>query len=299
MNIILVAPKLASKSPLRFDYAYWNFYIPLLHLKHNVHFFDSSTFGNKELRSLIDNFKPDLIFCIMTGDKALCPDEPWETISNETLKGNINTFNWFCDDSYRFDSFSKIYCNSFRWCSTPEKRFLQKYHGINYTNIVYATWHANADMYLNLGQSKNIEISFIGGFHGDRIDYLNHLLSNSKNVVVPKNKVSFEDMVGIYSSSKVCLNFTKDSSNKQTQMKARIFEVIATGSLLLTEYTQDLDNCFSSLLTFSNKQDLILKLDWINSNQSACEDIKNRCYREFLEKHDSKIRLRDLLESIV
>lgn len=300
MKIIIIAPKYSSHNPKRLDYAFWNFYLPLIKLGHSVLFFDTCKFGNKELRQKINELKPDLLFCIMTGDKNVCPDEPWDTISTETSKGNLNTFNWFCDDSYRFDTFSKVVCSNFRWCSTPEKKYLNKYLNIGYSNIVYATWHANSDLYHCDNSVKTFDISFVGGLHGDRLDYLNYLHVNSKQILVPNAKISFEDMLYIYSASKICLNFTKDASKQQTQMKARIFEIIAAGSLLLTEYTSDLDNCFdkNSLLTFSNKEDLLSKINWINDNQNYCEKLKKESYTNFLINHESCVRLEKLLKAI-
>lgn len=300
MKIIIVAPKFSSEDPIRFDYAFWNFYIPLIKLGHIVEFFDTCKFGNKELKKKIKDVKPDLLFCIMTGNSYFCPDEPWETIASETTKGNVNTFNWFCDDSYRFDSFSKIVCNNFRWCSTPEKKYLQSYKNIGYSNIVYSTWHANSDLYRIDNPNKKFNVCFIGGMHGDRVEYLNYLSTNQKQVISPKNKISFEDMIYIYSSSKICLNFTKDASNNQTQMKARIFEILATNSILLTEYTEDLDNCFNTdcLFTFTNKEDLLSKINWITNNESTSNKLKEQAYSTFLNKHDSSIRLQNLLEVI-
>lgn len=298
MNIIIVAPKMSSTTPIRFDYAFWNFYIPLLKLGHKVSFFDTSKLGNKDLKIYIDKLKPDLLFCIMTGNSGYCPDEPWETISQETSKGNINTFNWFCDDSYRLNSFSKNVCNLFRWCSTPEKKYIKNYKDFGYTNIIYSTWHANSDVYYQGDLPKVFDLSFIGGMHGDRISYLNYLSQNSKKVTTSNNKLSFEDMIYVYCSSKVCLNFTKDASNAQTQMKARIFEILATKSILLTEYTEDLDNCFrkESLFTFTTKEELLDKIDWISNND--CKDLQEECYSNFLLNHDSSVRLKNLLDTI-
>lgn len=301
MNIIIVAPRNSSNFPLRFDYALWNFYLPLLKLGHSVSFFDSGSLGNQELRDRISEETPDLLFCIMTGDAATCPNEPWEVISEETKKGSINTFNWFCDDSYRFDSFSKRVCNTFRWCSTPELKYVDNYKSIGYNNIVYATWHANSDIYLLPATPKKIyDISFVGGLHGDRFEYIDYLQSQGNNISVPISKVSFEDMLSLYSASKVCLNFTKDYSKKNTQMKARIFEILATKSLLLTEYTEDLENCFpnNQLLTFKNKEELSSKLKWINDNKENCEKIRLNSYAHFIKNHTSEKRLKDLLDKI-
>lgn len=299
MKITIVAPKTITNDNVRFDYAFWNFYIPLLELGYKVTFFDTCIKGNKDLKDHIEINKPDLLLCIMTGSNTLCPDEPWETISKETAKGNIKTFNWFCDDSYRFDSFSKNVCNLFHYCSTPEKKYINNYINIGYKNIVYSTWHVNYELYNSCrSPKKDIDISFIGGLHGDRVNYLNYLISNNIKIFVPNTKVSFEDMISIFSRSKICLNFTKDSSLNNTQMKARLFEVPATRSLLMSEYTDDILNCFDhqDLLLFNDKEELLSKISWALTN-----DISNICdngFNKVKTYHDSKIRLSKLLEDI-
>lgn len=301
MRIILVAPLKLDSSP-RLDYSYWNFYLPLVELGHTVQFFDTTLKGNKELASVIESFKPELLFCIMTGaSKSFTPDEPWDVIQKETNKGNVKTFNWYCDDSYRFDSFSKDTCNNFHWCSTPEKSFLENYKKIGYDNIVYATWHANAKLYSSFtGSPKVRESIFIGGLHANRTQLLSSIQRQGHNVAVCNEKLSFEDMIYHYSATKVCLNFTKDASNVQTQMKARIFEIISTGSLLLTEYTEDLDNCFNQgdVLTFTNDQEAVSHLNEIYRNPAWAEELRERGHSTFLKRHDSKVRLSSLLEAI-
>lgn len=303
MKIVLVAPKRnpTIQSP-RLDYAFWNFYIPLMKLGHEVKFLDTSIYGNKELKDLITSFKPDLLFCIMTGSPLVCPEEPWETIQEHTDKGDIKTFNWFCDDSYRFDSFSKEVCHKFNWCSTPENKFVDYYRDIGYSNIVYATFHANVDLYSSFPNNpKKYARLFIGGLHGGRVDTLNILAENGYPVATPNGNTSFEDMVGLYSQSNLCLNFTKDSSGNSTQMKARIFEVIATGSMLLTEFTEDLDNCFteSEIISFKSVEEAVEKLKWINSNPEKAESIMKSGFSRVVKDHDSSVRLKKLLEEIV
>tara|TARA_R110002126_G_scaffold36858_7_gene111765 strand:- start:964 stop:1872 length:909 start_codon:yes stop_codon:yes gene_type:complete len=301
MRILLIAPKKIPSTP-RLDYSYWNFYIPLAELGHTVEFFDTTLYGNRKLRNKIDCFKPDLLFCIMTGaPMSVTPEEPWEVLEEETRKGNIKTFNWFCDDSYRFDSFTKNVCKKFHWCSTPEKKYIEDYKSIGYNNVVYSTWHANASLYSSFSTSaKTCDKVFVGGMHADRHKSLETLKNLGHDVVAYAGKVSFEDMLYMYSTSNICLNFTKDASNFQTQMKARIFEIIATGSVLLTEYTEDISNCFESdeILTFTTLEEAASMMDAITRDPLSVEETRCKGYERFIREHDSKVRLKKLLEDI-
>jgi len=301
MKITLVAPKSISEGEYRFDYGYWNFYLPLLSMGHDVHFFDTTKLGNKDLKVHIDNFKPELLFCIMTDSPYYCPDEPWETIEEETNKGNIKTFNWFCDDSWRFNNFSSKACHVFNYCSTPEKRFVDKYKEIGYSNIQYASWHANSELYSTLeSESPHRALSFVGAIRGDRKDAINLLESKGQQVYVPKD-TSFEGMLWTYSTSFATLNFSKNSVNTGTQMKARMFEVPATGSLLITEYTKDLENCYDigrEIVTFSTEDQLLSITEDMKYDKEKYEKIAKRGYKRFLKDHDSKVRLAQVLENI-
>ena len=306
MKIILVAPKSITNhrydmEPFRFDYGFWNFYLPLIKLGHEVEFFDSSVSGDEDLSYLISLFEPELIFCIMTGSKIYCPKEPWTTVRRETKKGNIKTFNWFCDDSWRFEGFSSEVCTSFHYCSTPEKRFLKKYKDIGYDNIVYATWHANGDLYSSLSDADRRHMfSFVGGDHGKRAEYIKSLTDKSYDVFIPKDK-SFEGMLWAYSSSFAGLSFSQNSANSGTQMKARMFEVPATGALLVTEYTEDLENCYDldrDILVFKNQRELVGIARDIDKNPSLYKLVAKNGFKKFKSRHDSSVRLRKLLEDI-
>ena len=106
MKILLTANKTYRGAP---DSICWYFWEPLIKLGHEVHFYDTVA-GDPDntFTQIIESFRPDLIFSIMTGNTSITPHEPWQLIADETSSGRTRTFNWFCDDTWRFDNFSKI-----------------------------------------------------------------------------------------------------------------------------------------------------------------------------------------------
>lgn len=305
MKILLVAPRSISRHahnqvPFRFDYAFWNFYIPLISLGHTVTFFDTSVFGNKEFRQEFEKTNPDLIFCIMTGDISTCPDEPWESIKAITESGLCKTFNWFCDDTWRFESFSSEVCKNFHFCSTTENSFIKRYIELGYNNIRYANWHSNPDLYSTVFCQKRSLLGFIGNMNHDREKYISHLNSNNFPVHSIRS-ASFEDMLHLYSSSLVGLNFTRSASDGRRQMKARIFEIPATRTMLLTEEVNGIEEFFDiekEIMTFKDEKDLLDKVTWINKNPERAYDIGLAGHQRYLMEHTSQIRLRNLLGSL-
>ena len=265
MKIILVAPKSISahkhspEEPFRFDYAFWNFYMPLCSLGHDVTFFDSSKHGDEQLKKVIEIQKPDLLFCIMTGAPHFCPKEPWDTIKKETDSGRTKTFNWFCDDAWRFDDFSSKYCWYFNCAVTTDDILdVDKYKKIGYDNAIYATWHANADVYSGLSSAKDSDVAFVGNLTGDRKEIFD-LLKNRNLDVNHFSKVSFEDMVW---------NYSKCHKNE------------------------------SEIIVFNEIDELVSKCNFLTRNPRIAEKIAINGHKRFLKDHESRVRLSQLLEKI-
>lgn len=308
MKIILVAPKSItghkqSMSPFRFDYAYWNFYLPMQSLGHQVHFCDTSIAGDKELSDLIEKIKPDLIFGIMTGDVNYCPQEPWETIQRETESGRTFTFNWFCDDAWRFDNFSSKKCHFFNAVVTTDDPLdVNKYKEIGYDNALYATWHANSQAYSGLNSLKDSDVAFVGNLHGDRGAIFN-LLKEKGIKINHFSNVSFEDMIWNYSRSLIGLNLSTNSNDKNGKLilKARPFEITAVGSLLLTQEAVGLEECFQvdkEIITFTSFSELLEKSKFLLDRPKLIKTIAARGHKRFKEEHDSCVRLGKLLNKL-
>jgi len=144
MKIIIVAPKFYARN---IDISYWNFYFPLKDLGHDVLFYDTSVYGKEErFDKVFESFKPDLIFCLPTGDNNICSYEPFEEIRKITESGVCNTLAWFSDDVWRHEWSTEL-CHNFKWCSTTEPRMIQSYKDAGYENIVGCQWHSNPDFY--------------------------------------------------------------------------------------------------------------------------------------------------------
>ena len=163
MKILLVMNKTLWRSSPdgnvsvpRIDLGFWNVYVPLMSLGHEVLLYDTINPVEPDFDKLLETFKPDLIWCCMTGNRNITPFEPWESIARETESGRTKTFNWFCDDTWRFDKWSNQACRAFNVCSTPEPSYIKKYKDIGYDNIILGAWHAT-------GSSKKHSNFFLWG----------------------------------------------------------------------------------------------------------------------------------------
>lgn len=302
MKILLVINKTYPRPEgSRIDGGYWSVYLPLLSMGHDVYFYDTVNPKEKDFSKIVENYKPDLIFCCMTGDANLTPYEPWEEIKKETESGRTKTFNWFCDDTWRFANFSSIACKYFSVCSTPEKEFLAEYKKIGYDNIFVGMWHTNIDLYPT-SVDKAYDMSFIGNKNNQRITMENMFKHNNLDVKFFSG-LSHEDMMLTHAKSKIGLNFSMNTNSTppRTQMKARMFEVPAANTLLLTEYHDGIEEYFEidkEIITFTNEYEMLEKYKTIIKHDSIIKEISKNGYNRFMKEHESKVRLAKVLDQI-
>jgi len=301
MKILLATNKYLRRGNLiRLDSGYYSTYIPLLKLGHEVYFYDTVDPEEKSLEKVVDEFKPDLIFSCITGDLSVTPYEQLETIEFITIQGKIKTFNWFCDDTWRFDSFSSRQCWKFTCCSTPEPSYVQKYKDLGYDNILLGLWHTSSDFSVRC--KKERFLGFCGHINQQRDNFFRKLQEKSINFNVIYG-TTYEDMMFFYSSSACGLNFSINENDplKKTQMKLRMMEVPAVGSLLLTEYTPGLEELYDlekEILTFKTEEELFDKISFLGKNPSLIKEISTAGQQRFMKEHESTIRLKSLLRQI-
>ena len=285
------------------DTTWWYFFMPLEEMGHNVCFYDTVHGADKSYSEIIDSFKPDLIFCIMTGDANIAPKEPWTEILKETNSGRTKTFNWFCDDTWRFDSFSSKVCNKFNICSTPEKKYIDNYENIGYDNIVLGQWYVNSDMFIPIPfEQKNIDVMFCGGMNEERQEMVEEFKKNNINIQNFAG-LSYEDMNYYLATSKIGVNFSLNNNDplRQTQMKLRMFEVPAAQSLLMTEYTEGLEDYFEinkEIVTFSSVFSMVEEAKALLSRPNLIKHLSETGHQRFIKDHEAKQRLTNILKQI-
>jgi len=314
MKILLTLNKTYRGLP---DTGHWYTFEPLRELGHEVVWYDTVSPHVKDYDKVIEAFKPDLIWCCFTGNRAITPYEPWDSVKRETATGRTKTFHWFTDDTWRFDAKpmgSNVACHGFTACSTPEPGYVEKYKDCGYENIFLATWHANSKFYSPKEYSKREnEMCFLGGMNPTRESFfrrvaqLDHVMSNEdidKMLPIDLTRgLDTDEMFKFHSNTKIGINLSinHNDPDKKTQMKQRIFETAAGGGLIFTEYHEPIKEFFEEdkeMITFKTAEEFISKLRFLQKNQSIAEKIAQSGHKRFLAEHDSKIRLAKLLKQI-
>lgn len=287
LTIIYVASKYDYGFKERgFSFEHENFYKTLKHMFTKIIYFDFATiykekgkdFMNSKLLEIVKSKKPDFLFCCLTNDEFY-----EETFSYISRKTNTTTFNWFCDDHWRFENYSKNWANCFNYVSTTDRDSYIKYKELGFNNVILTQWGCNIYDYKNFNLKKIFDVIFIGQPHGDRLKIIKFLKKSKVNVkcwgygwdnktnnflfkafwffpkqfpilkekhseIIKRNnlrsRVSQNEMIKLYNQSKIGLNLSNSSINSVQQIKGRNFEIPGTGCFLLTNYVKYLEEYY-------------------------------------------------------
>jgi spore maturation protein CgeB len=105
----------------------------------------------------------------------------------------------------------------------------------------------------------------------------------------PNGPLSTQEMVKMYSRSKINLGFGGVAGHKDTYcLKGRDFEVPMSGGLYLTEYHPELEKFFEvgqEIVTYSDFDDLIAKIRWLLANPEKQDAIRQRAFERSHQEH--------------
>jgi len=295
MNILVAVNKtLFRNGKHELDTGVPYLYEPLVELGHEVYFYDTVSPTEPDFDEVVRRFNPDLVFCCFTGNPQITPFEPWGSILRLTRLGKVKTFNWFCDDTWRFENFSSKVCWHFDYCSTPEPAYVDKYKEIGYNNILLGNWYVNSKYYPLT--EKDIDLSFVGGMNQERESFF----SNLGIPVTLSDGLTIEQLFDFYCRSRIGINLSVNANDPQrkTQMKQRIFELAAANCVVLTEYHKGIEDFFEidkEIITFSGKKDFTEKVKYLQANPAIAKEVAFNGYTRFMKDHDSKVRLSRIL----
>ena len=292
---------------LRYDYGdknrgdsleYRNWYLGLKELGVDVFpfWYDEYLRNNKkqelqrDVKSFVDGVNPDLVFFILMKNEF-----SFETL--DYLKNRYVTVNWFCDDQWRFDSFTRFFAPYFSICLTTDKFAISKYKGIG-CDRVFLVPPASFMLDKNIDFDNidyEFDVSFVGGWSRYRQWVINKLLKHGIHVECfgsgwGNGRVSFERMAEIFKTSRVNLNISNsvsfdirfvfsgvknfgffmrklldDGGKFAEQIKGRNFEIPSLGGFQLTNYVPGLEDYLTigeEVATYSSVDELALKIKY-------------------------------------
>ena len=255
MLVLYVAMKYDYGRPDQgYSFEHYNFYHSLLHMGHDILYFDFMTimqehgreWMNQRLLEVVRKEKPELMFTILFRDE-LDPAVVREISENS----DTITLNWFCDDHWRFENYSRYWAPCFNWVITTAQSALPKYAHLGYNNIIKSQWACNHFLYRKLNLPLKFDVTFVGQPHGNRRFFIQSLQDAGINVSMwgrgwESGRISQEEMIDVFNQSCINLNLSNASTSsiaskaqsmgKGRSWLSRVVKGIPFASQLLLEF---------------------------------------------------------------
>lgn len=317
MKILYVAMQWDYGDPRRgCSYEHANFFDSLVHMNHEVFHFDFLALlkehGRSRMNRLLEETaraqKPDLLFCVLYADEL---DK--DTMRRLTDSG-IVTFNWFCDDHWRFEKFSRHWAPCFRWVSTTDSAALDKYHRIGVTRVLKTQWACNHFSYKKLDLPLKYDVTFVGQPHGDRRQVIAALQRAGVSVTAwgegwENGRLSQEAMIAVFNQSRINLNLSNTYlrgklfafKHRRDQIKGRNFEIPGCGGFQLSGDADNLEAYFrpdEEIALFRSRAELLDKIRYYLRHENERARIAQAGYERTLREHTYERRFNELFAAM-
>lgn len=249
-----------------------------------------SEYMNDELVRVGTNGGFDALFCLPFQDEIL--PASLEAISN----AGVTTIGWGADDHWRFDGFSKDYAPAFDYWLTTSRSALSKFRTMGMADRVIKTqWAIEPTVYRPRDLPRDIGVSFIGQPHGTRAQVIEDLRREGVDMETfgfgwdgLNSRITQEEMVNVFSRSKINLNLSNSSVLGEEQIKGRVFEVPGCRGFLLTDAADDLESYYTDgkeIVVYTDRNDLLEKIDYYLGQDDQREAIAQAGYERTLNEH--------------
>lgn len=291
---------------------------------------------NRKLLETVYEEKPKLVFFVSGSDKI-----KKGVLKEITQKSGAVTLNWYADDHWKFHNYSKYWTPFYSWVATTDPDSIPKYHKIGLNNVILSQWACNQFLYKPLNLEKIYDVTFIGAAHGNRKKIIKKLKEAGINVKCwgrgwPTGMVSQEEMLRVWSQSKINLNFTKSSgilwkelatiffrrrydgkirpvnprywldnikvmwiSMSANQIKGRNMELPGCCTFTLSEYVKHLEDYYEigkDIDCFRNIPELTEKIKYYLAHEEEREIIAQTGYERTVRDHTWEKRFNEIFE---
>jgi spore maturation protein CgeB len=291
---------------------------------HELHYFDfMAELGrsgradmNHRLVERAATLKPDLAFFVLFKDE-ISPD----TIRRVAEQGKTQTVNWFCDDQWRFEPFSRHYAAALDWVITTDREAPAKYAKLGVNRVLLLQWACNHFAFRPREHAKDLDAVFVGQPHSDRRAVLEHLTAHGIAAQAygygwPAGRVTHEQMLDLFGRAKVVLNLSNASRPhllnvraflgallrpRRSQIKGRNFEVPGCRATMVTDYVPGLEHYFKldqEVVCFRSRAELTERCRELIANPGLREEIAQAGYRRVLAEHTYVHRFNELFQAM-
>jgi spore maturation protein CgeB len=220
MKILYVAMKYDyGRREQGYSFEHYNFFDSLSHLGHEIVYFDFMSLVeelgrdgmNRRLLEVAKAERPDLMFTVMFLDEF----DPAVVRKISAMPDTV-TLNWFTDDHWRFETFTRQWASTFNWAVTTASSALPKYDAMGFRNVIKSQWACNPFLYRKLDLPLKWDVTFVGQPHGDRPETIRYLRDAGIDVRVwgrrwESGRISQDEMIRVFNQSRINLNLSNAS----------------------------------------------------------------------------------------
>jgi spore maturation protein CgeB len=159
---------------------------------------------------------------------------------------------------------------------------------------LYLPEGANPEIHRPLGLERTIDISFVGQCYGNRSAIIRRLAEAGIRVEAfgagwPGGPLPTEEMVGMYSRSRINLGFGGVGAHEKTYcLKGRDFEIPMSGGLYLTEYHPELETVYDlgkEIVTYRGFDELVSEIRLLLNRPDEADDVRQAGLRRARRDH--------------
>lgn len=171
---------------------------------------------------------------------------------------------------------------------------------------IYMPEGANPDLHKPyIHEERDIDVSFVGQRYGNRPGIMIKLEQAGIYVEAfghgwPNGSLSTQEMVRMYSRSKINLGFSEVGDSSRTHcLKGRDFEIPMSGGLYLTQYHKELENCYDigrEIVTYSSFDELVSKIQFLLSSPEEAGLIRREGRKRAIRDHTWEMRFQRLFK---
>lgn len=223
--------------------------------------------ANKKIVDLVKQHAPKYVF--------------WPTMTYEITEETFQKIHklgsfvvgWFFDDENRFYNYSKWWIPYMDFILTSDYFSVQRYNKLG-ADSFYMPVTCEPDDFKSLQVPTKFDVSFVGSkYVADREEWVKSFQSDGINIATfgkgwENGFVTHEEMVKIFSTSKINICFTK-SSGERNQVKGKIFDITMCGGFLLCEYVEGIEQLFEiekEIVCFKSHSEALEKIDYFLKN---------------------------------
>jgi spore maturation protein CgeB len=274
---------------------------------------------NRRLLAAAEEASPDLSFFVLFEDEI----DP-ETIQRVSRAGGP-AVNWFADDHWRFDRFTRHIAPAFDWSITTDRDSLPRYEEIGYDRAILSQWACNRYAYDRTAEDLEYDVTFIGQSYGDRPATVERLRAEGYDVRCwgfgwPGGRIEHDEMVRVFGASRINLNLSAAFSPpgtlrarigslirrerhepRKSQIKGRTFEVPGSGGFLLTDRVPYLEDYLApgrEIASFESTDDLVHQVGWWLAHEEERAAVADAGYRRVRAEHTYDHRFAAIFERI-